>query len=161
MILVLASVAVPLLGLVAAHTATIRPDLYDLVVRADDHPDKPPISGWSGLTGGLGDRRIRMLGYMMDNEPAIPDGKLVSNFVLVPEAGALLHPAHRIPEEMIDIRLRAGEPIRFRSRRLVWAEGQLSSCYVADRSSEPLYCLTDAAVTDADPGDINRYFRNP
>jgi hypothetical protein len=152
---------VPLLGLVAVHSLSIRPDLYDLVVRADNQSGKPPIMGWSGLTGRLCDCRVRMLGYMMDNERPIPDGTIVSNFVLVPEAGALLHPAHRIPEEMIDIRLRAGGVIRFQSRQLVWAEGLLTSCYVSDRSSEPLYCLTDAAVLSAEPGDISRFFRNP
>ncbi len=161
MIVTVACVAVPLLGMVVIHSLTLRPDLYDLVARPVNQSGSPPVIGWSGLAGGLGDRRIRMLGYMMDNEPAIPDGKLVSNFVLVPEAGALLHPAHRIPDEMIDIRLRSGGAIRFQSRQLVWAEGLLNSCYVSDRSSEPLYCLTDAAVEGAEPGDITRYFRNP
>ncbi len=147
--------------MVVVHSLPLRPDLYNLVARPDKQPGSLPIIGWSGLAGGLCDCRIRVLGYMMDNEPAIPDGKLVSNFVLVPEAGALLHPAHRDPDETIDIRLRAGGAIRFETRRLVWAEGRLSSCYVSDRSSDPLYCLTDAAVRDADPGDINRFFRVP
>jgi len=151
----------PLLAMVVIHSVTIRPDLYDLVARSDTRLGDPPITSWSGLAGGPRDRRVRMLGYMMDNEPPIPNGRSVSNFVLVPEAGALLHPAHRDPEEMIDIHLRAGGVIQFESRRLVWAEGLLTSCYVSDPRSDPLYCLTDATVLAADPRDINRFFRNP
>ena len=98
---------------------------------------------------------------MIDGQRPLPDGTSVSNVVLVPDAGTLLHPAHRIPEEMIDIRLRAGGVIQFKSRQLVWAEGMLNSCYVSDRGAEPLYCLTDAAVLGAESSDINRFFRNP
>jgi hypothetical protein len=159
--MIAAGVAVPLLGTFAIQSLTMRPDLYDLVPRADMPSRNPPIIGWSGLAERLCDCRTRILGYMMDNDRPIPDGKRVSNFVLLPEAGTLLHPAHRIPEEMIDIRLGAGGVIEFESRQLVWVEGVLNSCYVSNHGTEPSYCLTDAAALRVEPGDIKRFFRNP
>ena len=159
--MIAAGVAVPILGTIAVQSFTMKPDLYYLAVRADGQSHNPEIIGWPGLTGKPCDCRVRMLGYMMDNQRPFPDGTSVSSFLLAPDAGTLLIPAPRIPEETIDIRLRAGSVARFKSRQLVWAEGVLSSCYVSNRGTEPSYCLTDAAALRAEPGDINRFFRKP
>jgi hypothetical protein len=102
-----------------------------------------------------------VLGYMMDDDPPITEGASVSAFVLMSETGSLLHPAHRIPEEMISVRLRSGAVTRFQSRRLVWVRGTLSPCYASDRGAEPQYCLTDAEMAGADRGDITRVFSSP
>jgi hypothetical protein len=158
--MIAAGVAVPILGTLAVQSFTMKPDLYYLVARADAQSHNPGIISWSGLTEKPCDCRVRMLGYMMENQRPIPDGASVSSFLLVPDAGTLLVPAPRIPEETINIRLRAGVT-RFKSRQLVWAEGVLSSCYVSNRPTEPSYCLTDAAALGAEPGDINRFFRKP
>ena len=158
---IVAGVTLPFVAVTAIQSLTMQPDLYDLVVRSDNQSPNPPIIGWSGLAGRVCDCRTRILGYMMDNQRPIPDGTSVSNFVLLSDAGTLLHPAHRIPEEMIDIRLRAGAVTQFKSRQLVWAEGTMTSCYTSSRGTEPLYCLTDAAVLGAESSDINRFFRSP
>ncbi|MGD0498185.1 MAG: hypothetical protein ABSC23_07090 [Bryobacteraceae bacterium] len=161
MLTIAAAVAVPMLGAVALQMLTMQPDLYDLAARADAPSSDPPTVGWPALTGKPCDCRVRILGYMIDNQRPIPKGGSVSNFVLVPDAGTLLDPARRIPEEMIHVSLQAGRATPFKSRQLVWAEGVLSSCYVSNRGAEPLYCLTDAVAQGAERGDIHRFFRNP
>jgi hypothetical protein len=103
--MIAAGVAVPLLGTIAIQSLTMKPDLYDLVVRTDTQSRIPPIMGWPGLTGAPCDCRVRMLGYMTDNQRPIPDGTGVSNFLLVPDIGTFLIPAPRIPEETIHVRL--------------------------------------------------------
>jgi hypothetical protein len=161
LVLIFAGVAVPVLGAIAIQNLTKQRDLYNLVVRPETQSRNPPIIGWSGLTEKPCDCRVRILGYMMDMQKPVPDGMSVADFILVPDTGTLLHPPHQIPEEMIDIHLRAGRATRFKSRQLVWAEGLLTSCYVSNRGAEPLYCLTDASVLNAAIGDINRFFRHP
>ena len=159
--MIAASVAVPILGTIAVQSLTVKPDLYYLVVRTDAQSSSPPIMGWSDLAGKPCDCRVRMLGYMMDYQRPIPDGTSVSNFALVPDAGTLLVPAPRVPEETIDVVLRAGGVTRFKSRQLVWAKGVLTACYVSNRGTDPSYCLTDAVALGAKPGDISRFFRQP
>jgi hypothetical protein len=66
-----------------------------------------------------GQRRVRMIGYMMDGYRATRDGARVGMFILLPEAGQFLHPAHRIPNQMVEVRPR--RPVVFRYRDLVWA----------------------------------------
>jgi hypothetical protein len=161
LVMIAAGVAVPTLGTIAVQSLTLKPDLYYLVVRTDAQPSSPPITDWSDLAGKPCDCRVRMLGYMMDYQRPIPDGTSVSNFAFVPDVGTLLIPAPWVPEETIDVLLRAGGVARFKSRKLVWAEGVLTACYVSNRGTDPLYCLTDAAALGAEPGDINRIFRKP
>jgi hypothetical protein len=159
--MILAGVAVPELGTIAIQNFTRQRDLYELVVRSEAPSHDPPIISWSRLAERPCDGRVRILGYMIDGRRPVPDGMSVADFVLVPDAGTLLHPPHRIPEEMIDIHLRAGKVTGFKSRQLVWVEGLLTSCYLSNRGTEPLYCLTDASVLKAVPGEINRFFRHP
>jgi hypothetical protein len=49
----------------------------------------------------------------------------------------------------------------FKNRQLVWAEGLMTSCYLSNRGTEALYCLTDASVLKAAFGEINLFFRHP
>jgi hypothetical protein len=60
---------------------------------------------------------VKMLGYMMDGYKPSSEDAPVNLFILMPEAGHFLHPAHRIPEEMVEIQLT--RPEQFKYRRLV------------------------------------------
>lgn len=95
--MIAAGVAVPILGTIAVQSFTMKPDLYYLAVRADGQSHNPEIIGWPGLTGKPCDCRVRMLGYMMDNQRPFPDGTSVSSFLLAPDAGTLLIPAPGSP----------------------------------------------------------------
>ena len=159
--LIFAAMALLSLGPILIHTYTTEPDLFERLLLPEMHLRDPLIIDWPSLARVQADSCVRMLGYMMDDEPPISEGASVSAFVLMSETGSLVHPAHRIPEEMIAVRLRAGTVTTFQSRRLVWVRGTLSSCYVSERGEEPRYCLTDAEISGAERGDITRFFSNP
>jgi hypothetical protein len=159
--IILAGMVLLSVGPVLIHTCTTEPDLFARVVRVDARAHDPRIIDWPSLVRNQHDTHVRVLGYMMDHESPIADGKSVSRFVLLSETGSLLHPAHRIPGEMLSVSLRNGTTTQFRSRSLVWAEGNLTPCYVSPRASTPRHCLSDATVEAADRGDIARFFANP
>jgi hypothetical protein len=48
-------------------------------------------------------------------------------FILLPEAGQFLHPAHRISNQMVEVR--PTHPLAFRYRELVWASGILNRTF--------------------------------
>jgi hypothetical protein len=58
---------------------------------------------------------------------AIGEGQWVQDFVLLPEAGNFLHPAHRFGDQMITVHLEPDTRVRFSSRALVWVGGNISS----------------------------------
>jgi hypothetical protein len=153
-------------------------------------PDGVPVLiGWQdlevpdGKTASLEEmraqpgRRVRMLGYMMegymmdgngiDGRTPSPAGTPVTMFVLMPEAGHILHPAHRIPDQMVEV-----WPIRpatFRFRSLVWATGNLTrrrsphawhGKRPQGRQEEtPLYDMAGADVQPAVESDIALWFK--
>jgi hypothetical protein len=92
-----------------------------------------------------------------DRSPRI--GDLVRDFVLLSEAGNILHPAHRIADEMIGVRLREGEQIQFSPRRLVWVWGAFRVSLGDPAGLQPLYHLDQARAKLADKSDIPKYFR--
>ena len=94
-----------------------------------------------------------MLGYMMDGYRPVPDGAPVAMFVLMPEAGHLFHPAHRIPDEMVEVWLAEGASVAYKDRDMVWVEGLL-------RRSEgrAAYAMTNAFVARADERAIAQWF---
>jgi hypothetical protein len=51
----------------------------------------------------------------------ICDCQFVQRFVLQPYAGNALHPAHRFGDQMIDVRLKGPDTVRFLEASLVWA----------------------------------------
>jgi len=101
---------------------------------------------------------VRILGYMIDIDAPVRDDTPVSEFGLITEAGTLLHPPHRIPEEMVDVRLKPGAEIGFEQRRLVWAEGILERNVSFGRKGRPAYVLWKAVAKRAERSDIPRYF---
>ncbi len=78
-------------------------------------------------------------------------------FILLPEAGQLLHPAHRIPDQMVEIW--PVYPAQFRFRSLVWAEGVLSRTTARRDSDKALYSMTSADVQPAVQSDITLWFK--
>jgi hypothetical protein len=131
----------------------------------DDHGAVP--TGWSDLTQrdlaaglgtaqGEGPRRVRMIGYMMDGYKPSSDGEQVSMFILLPEAGRLLHPAHRVPNLMVEVwPLHA---VNFRYRQLVWASGTLNRTIGSPGHEKAAFAMSQAEVTPASERDIGKWF---
>jgi hypothetical protein len=77
-------------------------------------------------------------------------------FILLPEAGQFLHPAHRIPNQMVEIWL--SHPLPFTYRRLVWVSGVLVRTPGRRNSDKSVYAIKGAAVELAVETDITRWF---
>ncbi len=171
--IIICAVVLPLILAFLLVAADMRSDLSDLIP-AEALPDNTAtLIGWSDLeipenrslsleqTRWQPQRRVRMLGYMMDgyadgHKPA-PDGAPVSMFILLPEAGQLLHPAHRIPDQMVEIR--PVQPALFRFRSLVWVEGALSGTPGRRNPDKALYSMNAAVVQPAFQSDITLWFK--
>ena len=95
----------------------------------------------------------------MEVDRPIHDGEAVSHFVLLPDAGNAVHSAHRFGDQMIDVRLRAGEAVPFSGRSLVWVWGTWRTWPGDPGGPRPLYGLADARTEPADTSDIVKYFR--
>ena len=94
---------------------------------------------------------VRVLGYLAE-------GGRYAGFVLLPDAGNALHPAHRFGDRMIGLHLPASAP-RFQPRDLVWAYGEMRLLPGDPEGHEPLYLLEGARIEPAAQADIARYFR--
>jgi hypothetical protein len=140
-------------GTIAVHNASSQPDLSELAVKPGSQ-----IVDWSNLSSTTQNRRVRLLGYMMDTSTVIPTGEKVPEFVLMPEAGTAIHPAHREPNAMISVQLRHGTVTEFKHRQLVWAEGLLSPSACSDCDGEPAHVLREAQVSPAITSDIRKFF---
>jgi hypothetical protein len=150
-----ASIIGPILLTYALIATDMRMDLSELKPRQTTSENGDAPVGWANLAAGC--RRngpVRMLGYMMDGYPAVRDGTPVTTFLLMPEAGHLLHPAQRIPGKMVDIRLAQGQSLPFRNRSLVWVAGVLR------KNGGVNYAMAEALARPAEERDITRWF-NP
>jgi hypothetical protein len=161
------AIVLPVIAMMVLHTKTLEPDLFDLtpiVSRLDEYV----VLAWAELerpknalkadqpSSGT---RIRTLGYMMDGARPAKDGERVLRFVLLPDAGSSLHPAHRFGNQMIDVQLETGNDVRFRERSLVWVWGTLRTLPGDPFGHDPLYVLENARTEPADKADIQKYFR--
>jgi hypothetical protein len=145
----------------------MRIDLSDLKPVHATADQAPVAIGWADLEAQNGrpvsmdqvrwQMPVRMLGYMMDPYKPWRDGTPVDQFVLLPEAGQWLHPAHHIPNQMVEIRLR--RPMPFGYRRLVWASGVLGRTPGKPEEGKALYQIADAIVEPAAERDISRWFQ--
>ena len=160
---------VPILGTIFVTTTTSEPDLTELV------PIKGRIANyvvlnWSELlldpssdarktTLELADSEVQALGYMFDGDRRISKGEWVREFVLLPEAGTLIHPAHRIRDQVITVHLEDSKGVQFSPRLLIWVWGSFRASSEPAVRSRPLYTLEHARVNLADKADIPRYFR--
>ena len=148
--------------------STVEPDISDLspvIARTGDYT----ILNWVELerrrhslqqgTGTFNGARLQALGYMMERDRPIPTGKSVREFVLLPDAGNLLHPAHRFGDQMIAVHLTMGHEVVFVPKGLVWAKGVLRASSGDPAGSTPLYDLDEATVVLASRAEIKQYFR--
>jgi hypothetical protein len=156
---------VPVVGTLWAVISTTQPALSDLAPIAkqsggyavldwpalrQDHAHAPIIPGTA----------VQALGYMVEVEDnhASP-GSRVKEFVLLPEAGNIMHPAHRFGDEMIAVHLREGDEVLFSPRRLVWVWGTFRASPGDPAGPKPLYHLEQARTQPADRADIHRFFQ--
>ena len=153
------------------HLGTSRPDLSDLVPIRNS-AENYVVLNWSALLLGHAhslDARsllsagapVLALGYMFEKDRALREGESVRDFVLLPEADHILHPAHRFGDQMIAVHVAPGSPVRFSSRALVWVWGSFRASAGDPLGSMPLYALERARVETADTGDIQKYFKLP
>jgi hypothetical protein len=169
LVLIAVVAGLPILGTIYVTASTSEPDLSDLTPisqRAADHF----VLNWSALlqdrahglnTGTVipSGTEVQALGYMMKSDRSTGSDQWVQDFVLLPEAGNLLHPAHRIRDQMIAVHLEDGARIQFAPRTLVWVSGNFRASAGLGPRSEALYVLDRARAKAADKADIQRYFK--
>ena len=157
--------------MVWAISATSRPDLSDLVPTRNS-AENYVVLNWStllvghahGLDAGSSlsaGASVLALGYMFESDHAVGEGEWVKDFVLLPEAGHMLHPAHRFGDQMIAVHLTPGAQVRFSWRAMVWVWGTFRGSAGDPLGSTPLYALERARVETAGTGDIQKYFKLP
>ena len=167
LVVLVAAILLPVLVTVVLITNAIKPDLFDLtpiVSRSDQYlilawPDLERAKHALSVGAISSGTRMRALGYMMVGDRPVRDGERVQGFVLLPDAGNPVHPAHRFGDQMIDVRLSAGNEARFCDRSLVWVWGTLRMLPGDPSGHEPLYVLEDARTEPANKADISKYFR--
>jgi hypothetical protein len=160
--MVLALAWIPMLAAVSAIVVSEKPDLSDLVPvtpRAADyllldwnslrHSGRKALNSASAVFAGAA---VQALGYMMESAHG-------RDLVLLPDAGNLLHPAHRFGDQMIAVDLRGGERPQFASGTLVWAKGTMRTSPGDPNDSKPLYRMEQASIERAGAADIGRYFQ--
>ena len=175
MLLVTVFAGVPILGTIFVTASTSEADLSELTP-INDRAGSYAVLNWFALVqdnplvqepSDPEKARLRMaagtdlqaLGYMLDGERTISRGEWVREFILLPEAGNLMHPAHRIRDQMITIHLEGGQRIQFSPRALTWVWGSFGVSPEPSVRSKPLYTLERARAKLADRADIQRYFK--
>jgi hypothetical protein len=170
LVLVTVVAGVPILGTIFVTNSTSEPDLSELAP-IQDHAAGYAILNWSALIQDhppdlaktklaiAAGTDVQALGYMLDGDRPISKGEWVKEFVLLPEAGNLLHPAHRIRDQMIVIHLEDGKPIQFSPRALTWVWGSFAVVSEPAVRGKTLYTLERARAQPADSVDIQRYFK--
>jgi hypothetical protein len=152
-----------------AISATNLPDLSDLVPIGNsaqnfvvlnwatllrDHP-RSLVAGSSLFVGS----QVQAIGYMVEADRPIGEGQWLQDFVLLPEAGHFLHPAHRFGDQMITVHLEPDTRVRYSSRALVWVYGTFRAFAGDPVGSKPLYALDRARVQAAERAEILKYFK--
>jgi hypothetical protein len=161
--------AVPVFGTIFAVVSTTEPELSELVP-ANKQVGGYIVLNWLELlqmrrneltpaSAELSGNAVRALGYMADGDRPLHTGELVQDFVLLPEAGNVLDPAHRFGDQMIRVRLRENDRIPFSPRRLVWVWGTFRASRGDPSGPLPLYFFERARVQFAERADIGRYFQ--
>ena len=169
LLLIGGGITIPFAAVVLAISGTRRPDLSDLVpiwssagnyvvlswsTLLRDHPQA--LVAGSVLFNGAS---VQALGYMVESDHLNGEGESVRDFVLLPEAGNLLHPAHRFGDQMIAVHLAPDAGVRFSRRALVWVWGTFRASAGDPVGSVPLYSLERAHLQAANLEEISRYFK--
>lgn len=162
-----ALICLPVIAVVVLISRTTGPDLFDLEPK-DPNSNGYALLAWYDLERGNHSLKVggvstgalmRALGYMMEGEKPVRDGQVLRRFVLLPDKGNAVHPAHRFGDQMIDVQLRPSDSVRFSGGSLVWVWGTLRALPGDPGGPIPLYRLEDARVEPAEEGEIPRYFR--
>lgn len=165
--MIVGAVGLPVMLMGFLVSLDLRTDLSDLRPRSTATGTPTTLIGWpdskreNGGAGSAGSafrvqRRGRMLGYMMDGYHPSRDGSKVGMFILMPEAGQFLHPAHLVPDQMVEVWL--VKPAVFQYRSLVWVSGIPDSKTGRLQTDEAMYLMTEATVQSADQRDIIHWF---
>jgi hypothetical protein len=121
--LIVALTILPAAGTVAVIAVMSQPDLSGLTpVRS--HTAGFSLLSWANLLrdpshkAGSGPAissgaAIEVLGYMMDGNRPLKKGQSIPEFILLPETGDPVHPAHLSGDQMISVRLRDDARVRF------------------------------------------------
>jgi len=177
MIWLAAAICLPSVGVPVLMMLTAVPDISGLSPKTSFNSDGYVLLDWNGLERG--DRalradglatgsRVRALGYMMDadqpvlgrnRKPPYWYGQLVTQFLLLPDAGNAFQAAHRFGDQMISVQIESGNTVRFTARKLVWVWGVLRALPGNPAGLEPLYRIEDARTGPAERADILRYFQ--
>lgn len=155
--------AIPVVATVLVISSTTEPNLSGLtpiVRQAGGYRmlSWPELSLDEGYTVESGVTAVQILGYMMDGDQGIPEGQWVRDFILLPEPGTLLHPAHRLRDQMISVHLAERDSVRFQSRRMVWVCGTLRASPGDPSAATPLYTIESARIRPAAKKEIARYY---
>src|SRR5580704_1526235 len=113
--LVLVVTRVPVLATLFATISTTEPDLFDFTPINPRVGNYLPLN-WSELREGhlhtlssgpteCSDAVVQALGYLTEGDGSILTGELIRDFVLLPEVGDALHPAHRFGDQMVAVHL--------------------------------------------------------
>jgi hypothetical protein len=154
---IILALAFPMLLAVGLVAMDMRSDLSELKSAGQaDEKGAVPV-GWPDLERRHEDAgRVRMIGYMMDGYQPSPNGATVDMFVLLPEAGQFLHPAHRVPNQMVEVH--PSHPVVFHYRDLVWATGILNRTIGSLGDEKAAYAMVAAEVIPASERDIGKWF---
>ena len=146
---------------------TAGPDLFDLT------PTSPRVDGYVVVAWHELERArralkegepssgspARVLGYMMEADAPVRNGQQIQRFVLLPDAGSAVHPAHRFGDQMVEVHLKEGARVPFVAESLVWVWGTWKLLPGNPNQDKPLYELENARVENASTSDIAKYFR--
>lgn len=170
MALIFAGIGVPMFAGYYFIARDSRPDFSDYKPQAISATDGTLLLSWSSLrqdpwysnqpskpipsSGSV----ISMVGYMMDGYEFTRDGSTTNMFILMPNSGHIMHPAHRIPDEMVEVWPQQGR-IVFESRKLVWVTGQIVKRDVSMQGERALYALEKASVAPAGFDEVKRWFK--
>lgn len=137
---------------VASHTAGLSLLGWESLLRDQPHA----LDAGSATAPGAA---VEVLGYMMDGNRTLENGKWVQEFTLLPEAGNPIHPAHRFGDQMITVHLRDDARARFSLRTLVWVSGSLQALPGDPVGDKPLYTIEQARAKLAGREEIRKHFR--
>ena len=168
-LLVMMATCVPALAAVLLIATSSQPDLADLD-RVPQPEGGPAILTWSELsrdrTHSLNaaptlsaGTRVLVLGYMTDYGRPLRADELVHGFLLLPEAGNFLHPAHRAADQMIAVHLAAGHEVPFANRHLVLVTGTLRQQPGNPAGEQALFLLNEADARLIERGDVGNYYK--
>ena len=136
LVLLTVGLCVPTLGTFIAIFSTAEPDISDLTP-ISEKIGEDLILNWADIerrphalheaSSVFAGASVQALGYMMENERPIRAGEPVQDFILLPGAGNLLHPAHRFGDQMIAVHLPAGQLSPVHAAKAGMGRGHLPS----------------------------------